>query len=494
MDVFYARWIFLRGLGLIFLSAFGSLAAQIHALIGDEGILPAKRYLELVHRLRPGPYGWWSAPSVLWLGTSDTALSVLVIAGIACSLLLFFDVAPRIASLACTILFLSFVSVARDFAFYQSDGMLLEAGATAVFFAPRGLRPGLGVSSPPSYASWMLLVWEWFRIYFESGVAKLASGDPTWRDLTAMDGYYERGPLPTWLAWWAHQAPHGFHAATVILTFVVELPLPILALVHKPSRKWVVLVCSVFQIGIISTANYCFLNHLVLLLGVLLLGDELLARLRLRVANGPSFAPRPGLARALHVLYGLWILYASIAVFALRGAPPELEPLAAPARALAPFRLGDRYGLFAVMTPARWELEIQGSRDGVAWIAYPHRYKPQDPMEAPKIFAPYQPRFEWNLWFCSLEDDWQQCSFVFEAGARLLRGDRRVLGLFRHDPFEGSPPRFVRVVKWEYWFTTRQERARTGAWWKRELVGTFGPTLERTGDGRVVITTPEENL
>ena len=93
--------------------------------------------------------------------------------------------------------------------------MLLEAGFLALFFAPRGLMPGWGASNPPSRASWFLLQWEWFRIYFESGMVKLVSGDPQWRNFTAMDEYYQNGPLPTWIGWYVEHLPHWFHAATV---------------------------------------------------------------------------------------------------------------------------------------------------------------------------------------------------------------------------------------------------------------------------------------
>ena len=54
----------------------------------------------------------------------------------------------------------------------------------------------------------------WFTIYFESGIAKIASGDPEWRNLTAMDEYYQNGPLPTWIGWYVSHLPHRFHAAT----------------------------------------------------------------------------------------------------------------------------------------------------------------------------------------------------------------------------------------------------------------------------------------
>ena len=101
---------------------------------------------------------------------------------------------------------------------------------------------------------------------------------------------------------------------------------------------------------------------------------------------------------------------------------------------LDPFRIANAYGLFAVMTEARYEIEFQGSRDGRTWIAYPFRYKPQDPTERPGIYAPYQPRFEWNLWFASL-GPWQQSPWVVSAQQRLIEGSPAVLRLFRHDPF-----------------------------------------------------------
>ena len=99
--------------------------------------------------------------------------------------------------------------------------MLLEAGFIALFFAPPGFRPGLGRANPPSRASLFLLQWEWFRIYFESGVVKIASGDPSWRHFTAMDDYYQNGPLPTWIGWYVQHLPHWFHASATFYTLAV---------------------------------------------------------------------------------------------------------------------------------------------------------------------------------------------------------------------------------------------------------------------------------
>ncbi|HXW16700.1 MAG TPA: lipase maturation factor family protein, partial [Candidatus Acidoferrales bacterium] len=214
------RWIFLRALGLIYFSAFYSLLFQIKGLIGPDGLLPAREFLEAVAHYFNGAQRFWYVPSLLWFRSGDRMLATLCWIGIAASLLLIVNVWPRGMLAICFVAYVSFVSAARDFSGYQSDGMLLEAGLISMFFAPPGFWPGLGRRHAPSRASLFLLRWEWFRIYFESGVAKLASGDQSWRHLTAMDDYYQNGPLPTWIGWYAQQLPHWFHAGTAFFTLL----------------------------------------------------------------------------------------------------------------------------------------------------------------------------------------------------------------------------------------------------------------------------------
>jgi len=153
---------------------------------------------------------------------------------------------------------------------------------------------------------------------------------------------------------------------------------------------------------------------------------------------------------------------------------------------LAPFRIANTYGLFAVMTHARYEIEFQGSLDGQTWTAYPFRYKPQDPHKAPGIYAPYQPRFEWNLWFASLES-WPHHRFVIWTEERLLENEPDVLALFAGNPFAQTPPRRVRTVLYRYWFTDATIKREEGAWWRRELLGEYAPALEIQPDGKIAI-------
>jgi hypothetical protein len=451
--------------------------------------------------------------------------------GLAASVAAICNLWPRLSFFVCFVCFLSFVTAADAFSSYQSDSMLLEAGFLVLFLAPRGILPGWGIASPPSRASLFLLQWEWFRIYFESGLVKLLSGDVEWRNFTAMDEYYQNGPLPTWIGWYIEHLPHWFHAATVAGTLAMELA--VVWMLFLPRRARLICFCIVtpWEIGVILTANYTFLNYLVLALGFLLLDDRSvrwLLPLRLRdilpatppqdaepvqkshktdslsILNAPgeageeipATAREPGAwfnAARLYLSAAMltWIAYATTAEM-MQMPWPDLPLPSMPVLALEPFRIANQYGLFAVMTRGRYEIEFQGSNDGANWTPYLFRYKPQALDKAPGIYAPYQPRFEWNLWFASL-GGWRQSNIVPLTEERLLDNDADVLALFRGSPFGKAPPRYVRAVLWQYWFTSMEEKRQTGDWWRRELLGLYAPVLTRLPDGGFgVVEWPEE--
>jgi hypothetical protein len=493
----------------MFGSAFYSLIFQVHGLIGERGILPAAAYLRAITRAMPGPSRYWIAPTVFWLSANDRALTIVVWLGLAAAVLLTVNVWPRLTVAVCTVAFLSCVAALQDFASYQSDGMLLQAGVASLLLAPRGLRPGLGADSPPSRAAIWLLRWEWFAIYFESGLVKLMSGDVQWRTLTAMDHYYEDSPLPAWPGWYVQQLPHVFHAGAVLLTFTLELLGPWVLFAPRRARLAAAGVVTGFQATIIATANYAFLNYLVLGLGVFLLDDEAVVgggrwlarrlpdavkRFLLRVPGSmrPGIEPHrepmeaaPAARRAsawsgrAAVLALVVTVYVGVVEFVPYVVPP---PMRLPARWLGPFRIANAYGLFANMTTAEYEIEFQGRRDDTTWVAYPFRYKPQDPAVAPGVYAPYQPRFEWNLWFASL-GPWNDNPWVVETEVQLLTNDPSVLELFAANPFADSPPAAVRTVLWRYWFSDRATRRQTGRWWNREFLGAYSGTVSRAADG-----------
>ncbi len=122
----------------------------------------------------------------------------------------------------------------------------------------------------------------------------------------------------------------------------------------------------------------------------------------------------------------IWIFYATTAELIWMFVRAPLP--AFPVTALEPFRIANQYGLFAVMTRGRYEIEFQGSQDGQSWVAYPFRYKPQDLNRPPGIYAPYQPRFDWHLWFASL-GSWRDYPIVPNTEVRLLSNNKDVLAL-----------------------------------------------------------------
>jgi hypothetical protein len=526
------RWIFLRALGLIFFSAFYSLVYQAKGLIGPNGILPANNYLDAVAHSVHGLEKFWFAPSVFWLSSTDHALVVVCWIGMLAAILLTLNFWPRMMTAICFICFLSFIGVLQDFASYQSDGMLLAAGFLCLFFAPRGLRPGWGAFSPPSPACTYLLLWEWFRIYFESGMAKMLGGDPEWRHLTAMYEYYQNGPLPTWIGYYVQQAPHWFHWLTALATLVMELGIVLMLFLPRRFRLICFFIVTPWEIGVILTANYAFLNYLVLALGFLLLDDQFFVKVLPRkwfrkyhimvamreedtreatreAQAGTVESPPKTEKNTLRVTRPLgmtvagicftWIFYATtmqlIWMFAPEFPSPEYEVQKVvqwPVQEIEPFRIANQFGLFGVMTRGRYEIEFQGSNDGgKTWIAYPFRYKPQALNQAPEIYAPYQPRFDWNLWFASL-GNWRQYQFVLGTEEQLLEGSPEVLSLFAHNPFPNGPPQEIRCVIWQYWFTNLAEKRKTGDWWTRKFLGLYAPTLERESNGRFgVLQIPE---
>jgi hypothetical protein len=527
------RWIFLRALGLIFFSAFYSLYFQVEGLIGPNGILPADVYLNTVGHYMPGLSKIWFAPSVFWFGSSDRALVLACWVGMIASVLLFLNFWPRAMNAICFVSFLSFISALQDFSSYQSDGMLLGASFLCLFHAPPGLRPRWGEHSPPSRSSSFLLLWGWFTIYFESGLAKTLGGDPEWRHLTAMYEYYQNGPLPTWIGWYVQHLALRFHWLTALATLIMELGVVLMMFLPRRYRIICFFIVTPWEIAVILTANYAFLNYIVLALGFLLLDDGFIAAIlpatwfpkyrsavaRLAAENQQKLAARENsrepissvevphtptapeakspaaewrnelhrfLAPAQMAVAAVcfaWVFYATTAQL-LWMVKPDLYLPRSPIAALEPFRIANQYGLFGSMTLGRYEIEFQGSNDnGQTWVAYPFRYKPQALNEPPGLYAPYQPRFDWNLWFASL-GSWREYPFVVQTEEALLDDSPEVLKLFARNPFSNSLPQQIRAVIWQYWFTDMATKRATGDWWRRELIGLYAPSLVRMPGGK----------
>ncbi len=475
-----ARWVFLRALGVVYLIAFASLWVQVQGLIGPDGILPAKDWLDLL-RQHLGTERYRLVPSLFWLGAGSRALHLVSGAGVLASMLLVLDLWPRACLVALWGLYLSLVSVGQDFLAFQWDVLLLEAGFLAVFLSPGYLLPRRSTASPNPLA--VFLLWGLlFRLVFESGVVKLTSGDPTWRDLTALDYHYFTQPLPTWTAWYSNLLPSSLKRLQVAITFLIELGAPVLLFCGRRARLAGCAAIVLLQILILATGNYTFFNLLAIALALLLIDDRIWRRLMpetIRRIASPVPATRRRAPRILAMTaVGVPLLLLQLASCWAAVVPGASLPGVVDGLLgwVAPFRSLNSYGLFRVMTTKRAEIVVEGSDDGSTWRPYEFRYKPGALDRRPGFVEPHQPRLDWQMWFAAL-DQFERTNWFQAFLLRLLQGSPPVLQLLATNPFPDHPPRWLRATLYDYRFTDRAGRRATGEWWTRRELGPYSPVV-----------------
>ncbi len=488
----FASWLFLRLLASIHLIAFVSFWTQLDALVGPRGLLPATRYFAAV-REQLGGSAFAQLPSLCWWFGTEKFPHVLCAAGVALALLLFAGVAPVFCLGLLWVAYLSLSCAGQIFFNFQWDALLLETTVLALLLAPWKMLPLWRPHEPPRFAR-LILWWLLFRLMFLAGVVKLASGDPTWRNLSALTFHYETQPLPTLLGWFAHQLPTWWHRASCAGMFVIELVVPFFLFAPRALRHNASLILAGLMVAIALTGNYTFFNLLAIALCLLCLDDAwwravrgcaspktcnvlryIVSRFRFRALfpDAKRGVPPDGQRAPRWPAVSVASLAALAFVYTLVQALPSVMPrvalppvFRAMADAVAPFRSLNNYGLFAVMTNPRPELIFEGSDDGRAWHAYEFPDKPGDLLRRPTWVAPHQPRLDWQLWFAALGPP-QHNPWVLALCEQLLRGNRTVLPLLANNPFPDKPPRYVRVVRYEYHFTDAAARRATGRWWRR---------------------------
>jgi lipase maturation factor 1 len=460
-----ASWLFLRTLGAVYLFAFASFAVQAAGLIGSHGISPVAEYLRSLREYYGAVY--WQVPTLFWVNAGDGMIKAVGIAGICLSVLLVLGLRWRILRVALFMLYLSLVTAGQEFMGYQWDALLLEAGFLAILLG----------SSP--IVVW-LYRWLLFRLMFLSGAVKLASGDPSWRHFTALPVHYVTQPLPTPVAWYVYQLPAWFQRGSVGFVFLVELVVPFLIFAPRRVRFLAARAMVALQILILLTGNYAFFNVLTISFCLFLIDDSFFRRVLPKtvsssVTSATTYERSPVWSRAACGAFAAFALFVGgfqvARTFGLRWSLAD-----ATIRTVSPLQIINSYGLFAVMTTTRPEIVIEGSNDGVTWLAYEFKYKPGDLTRRPAWVAPHQPRLDWQMWFAAL-GDYQSDPWIVRFMARLLQGSPEVLGLLGRNPFPEGAPHYVRAMLYLYRFTSPAERRSTGAWWKRELKGVYVPAV-----------------
>jgi hypothetical protein len=326
----------------VYVVAFASLGVQIAGLVGDAGILPADAFLGRVAQ----HFGAGAAarlPTLCWLLGADTrTLQLLCIAGIACGTALIVGLLPGPAALLAWALYLSLVGVGQVFLGFQWDALLLETGLLALLVAPWRWRPR---RYDPSIVALLPLWCLVFKLHLLSGWVKLAGGDPTWWNCTALEYHYWTTCLPVWIGWYAAQLPDLVQRASVLVMFAIELGAPFAILGPRRLRHAAAGAMIALQLGIAATGNYGFFNLLTIALCLTLLDDAALVRLLPVVHVPPHATPR----RPVRVLAGAAALAASALTLLpmaerLLGARTLPLPALVLLEALEPLRSFNTYG------------------------------------------------------------------------------------------------------------------------------------------------------
>ena len=458
-------WVFLRLLALTYLAAFASLAVQITALAGSEGIFPIGEQLSRATELF-GDLRFVSYPSLFWLAPQDWALRLIAWGGCGLSLLLLVGWRERTVLILLYLCYLSLFLAGQIFLNFQWDYLLLETGFVAIFL-PGGSRVTV----------W-LFRWVLFKLRFLSGLSKVLSGDLAWRGLTALDHYFETQPLPHIGSWYAHWLPEWLHRVGTAGTLFVELIVPFFMFLPRPWRLFAAWATILWQILIIATSNHNFFNLLTIVLCLFLFDDRAVARVlpagitrRMTAASPLPERPRPAVAITA-VVAALVVVPASI----VSATEMATGPLGLASRLndwIEPYRIANRYHVFPKIETERIAMQVEASLDREHWVPIDFRYAPDDPSQAPAFIVPHQPRVDWMLWFVPMSPvflDW------FERFLdRLVAGSPSVTALLAQPPFAEKPPQMLRVSVYRYRFATPVERAEKGIWWTREYLGPFQP-------------------
>jgi lipase maturation factor 1 len=455
-----AAFLLPRFLGLIYLAAFAAFYFQMQGLFCSNGILPIADYLRAVKKYHPGNY-YRLIPSIFWINSTDAVLKGSTLVGILLSLFLICGIYPSLLLFLLYILYLSIVSTGQDFLSFGWEGFFLEITVNTFF---------LSLTSPADLMVWISVNVLLFRFFFQAGIVKLQSGDPNWKNLTALAYHYQSQPIPNMVAWYVHKFPLWFHKFSTGVMFLIELVTPFFIFGSEPVRLCVFFAFVGLQMGIWMTGNFSYLNHLTALFSIILVGNAYLVTwISIPISSNSGLA-----LQLLCTIAGTLLLL--LQFMQLASSFLYIPLITKCLQKISPFHIINRYGIFAVMTTKRNEIVFEGSDDEINWKEYLFFHKPSEINRRPRRVSPYQPRIDWQAWFLPLGnyryDVWYE-NFIYH----LLKGTPEVLSLIRKNPFSEHAPRFVRSLIYEYEFSSIQEKKQSGCWWRRKYIGVFTPTI-----------------
>jgi hypothetical protein len=472
------RFAILRLLGLVYSAAFLTAALQLIPLVGENGLTPVSLHLQTLVQHFDGPWNaFFNVPTIFYLGHSDEALLFWSWAGVIGSLIVLAGYANGLLLLVLWILYMSINHIGQVWYGFGWEIQLLETGFLAIFLCPF-LDPRPFTSRPPPVVVIWLYRWLIFRIMLGAGLIKIR-GDECWRDLTCLVFHYETQPIPHPLSWLIHQAPIWFHQVGVLFNHLVELVLPFFIFGPTLVRRTAGLLMLSFQVFLILSGNLSFLNWLTIIPILACLDDgiwrRILPKKYVAAMTDASQAPQfSSLYQSCSL--GLLVLVAFLSVGPVQNL---LSSGQAMNTSFDRLHLVNTYGAFGTVGKERPELVFAGTTDAVIspetiWKEYDFKCKPDRLDEAPCLISPYHLRLDWLLWFAAMGSP-DRYPWVIHLVYQFLENNPQALSLIKENPFEGTPPQWVRVERHVYYFT----RIGDDGWWAREKMGSYIPPLQK---------------
>jgi len=469
------RFVFLRGLGFIYLVAFVSLSHQLIPLLGRNGLYPANQHLDrVIHHYGSTWVSFLQAPTLFLFESSDKFMYGLSLVGIGMSLLLLFGFANSILLFLLWCLYTSFVNIGQLFYGYGWEILLLETGFLAIFLPPLFRGNPLPVRVPPPVVVMWLYRWLLFRLMFGAGLIKLR-GDACWTDLTCLNFHYETQPVPNPLSWYLHHMPEAVHRVEGFFSLLVELIVPWFVFGSRRFARVAGILLIAFQLMLIASGNLSWLNWLTILVCIPCLDDGFFKYFfPLKLLRRVTAIERPAFRWNARVMV---LTALTLVIVGLSYAPVMnmISPNQIMNTSFDRLNVVNTYGAFGAVGKARNEIVLWGTLDHqitetTQWREYSFKCKPGNPFERPCWIAPYHYRLDWQMWFAAMTT-YERSPWLIQFLVKLLQGDPAAASLLANNPFPDQPPRFLRADLYRYEFTSPDDD--TGAWWTRRRLRTY---------------------
>ena len=392
----------------------------------------------------------------------------------------------------------SIMSVGNAWYGFGWEPQLAELGFHAMFLVPLLSLKTIPTATPVPMAVVWTMRWYLFRIMLGAGLIKIKSNDKKWRDLTAMDGFYETQPVPNPFSKYFHAAGKTWHKFEVLSNHFVELIAPWLLIIPGLPRRVRIaggLIQLIFQGVLISSGNLSFLNWLTAVPALWCFDDAFLMRLFYPLktsaetvlayssAIGPSVGRPIPLARSI----------VSIAFTALIGklSIPVVQNLMARRQMMNAsfdrYRLVNSYGAFGTVSEVREELIIESAEKvGGPWRDYVFKAKPGPVTRPCPWISPYHYRLDWLMWIACVCGGIERSPWLLPLLLKLLEQDEGVLSLLDGNPWADDNgeaggvvgPKCIQIEKYRYKFNyDKNLKGEDGKplYWRRERVGRYFP-------------------